>query len=133
MLFIYFGSGQFLFCMPELTEKLGHLGAVVVQTALGALFGMIAFGGMCLFDIEKWSLLRATLAHCAIIVVSYIIIAPLLHWIHFKIMPILIMTSMIIFVYALIWLIMYIIWKIEIRQMNRLAEEYKKDNEIGED
>jgi RsiW-degrading membrane proteinase PrsW (M82 family) len=94
---------------------------------------MIAFGGMCLFDIEKWSLLRATLAHCAIIVVTYIIIAPLLHWIHFKIMPILIMTSMIIFVYALIWLIMYIIWKIEIRQMNRLAEEYKKDNEIGED
>ncbi|MGI6616903.1 MAG: DUF3021 domain-containing protein [Saccharofermentanales bacterium] len=133
ILIIYFSRGEYLFCMPELTEKLGSVGAVALQTVLGAIFGMVAFGGMCFFDIEKWSLLRATVAHCSMILVTYIVVGLLLHWLPFKIEPILFMVGIIIVVYALIWLIMYIVWKIEIRQMNRLAEEYKKNTEIDED
>ena len=47
ILIIYFSRGEYLFCMPELTEKLGSVGAVALQTVLGAIFGMVAFGGMC--------------------------------------------------------------------------------------
>lgn len=119
--------------MPELTEKLGLAGAVIVQTLLGAIFSMIAFGGMCFFDIEKWSLLQASMAHCALILVAYIAVGLLLHWFSFDIIPILIMAFMIILVYALIWLIMYVLWKREIREMNRLAEEYKKGTDTSED
>lgn len=128
----YLDRGQYLVCMPGLTERLGPAGAVVIQTLLGAIFGMIALGGMCFFDIEKWSLLRASLAHCALILVIYIIIGLLLHWFSLNIRSIMIMAGMIIFVYALIWLIMYTVWKKEIREMNLLAEEYKKDANIGE-
>ena len=128
----YFGRGQYLICMPELTERLGLAGAIIVQTVLAAIFGMIAFGGTCLFDIEKWSLLRASVAHCALILVAYIIVGLLLHWFSFNIIPMLIMVGIMIFVYALIWLIMYAVWKREIRQMNRLAEEYKKNAEKSE-
>jgi hypothetical protein len=42
------------------------------------------------------------------------------------------MSSIAIFIYALIWLIMYASWKREIREMNRLAEEYKKDADTNE-
>ncbi|MGI6508371.1 MAG: DUF3021 domain-containing protein [Saccharofermentanales bacterium] len=128
----YLGRGQYLICMPELTEKLGFAGAVVVQTVLGAIFGMIALGGMCLFDIERWSLLRASVAHCLLILISYMIVGPALDWFSFELKPVLIMACIIIFVYALIWLIMYAIWKREVRQMNRLAEEYKKDTDTSE-
>ena len=133
MLVNYFARGQYLVCMPELTEKLGLAGAVIAQTLLGAIFGMIAFGGMCFFDIEKWSLLQASMAHCALILVAYIAVGLLLHWFSFDIIPILIMAFMIILVYALIWLIMYVLWKREIREMNRLAEEYKKGTDTSED
>ncbi|MGI6326759.1 MAG: DUF3021 domain-containing protein [Saccharofermentanales bacterium] len=128
----YFGRGQYLICMPKLTERFGPAGAIVVQTILAAIFGMVALGGMCLFDIEKWSLLRASVVHCALILFTYIIVGLLLHWFSFDIIPILIMACIIIFVYALIWLIMYIAWKREIRQMNRLAEEYKKGTDTSE-
>jgi hypothetical protein len=43
------------------------------------------------------------------------------------------MSLITIVAYALIWLIMYALWKREIREMNRLAEEYKKDLSPGED
>ncbi|NLJ70841.1 MAG: DUF3021 domain-containing protein [Clostridiaceae bacterium] len=129
----YLGRGQFLVCMPGLTEKYGLAGAVIVQTILGALFGMIALGGTCLFDIEKWSLLRASMAHCALILVTYIIVGLLLHWFSFHIIPILIMTGIIVLVYALIWFIMYVAWKREIKELNRLAEEYKKNTDISEE
>jgi len=128
----YLGQGQALICMPELTERLGFTTAVVVQTLLGALLGVLAIGGMCFFDIEEWSLLRASVAHCALILFSYMTIGLLLHWFSFHIIPILIMTFAIIFAYALIWLIMYLAWKREVREMARLAEEYKKDAEAKE-
>ncbi len=125
----YFVRGQYLVCMPELTAKLGFTGAIILQTVLGALFGMVALGGTCLFDIEKWSLLRASVVHCALILVTYTIVGLLLCWLSFDIRPILIMACIIVFVYALIWLIMYVAWKREIRQMNLLVEEYKKDSD----
>jgi len=128
----YLGQGQALICMPELTERLGFTTAVVVQTLLGALLGVLAIGGMCFFDIEEWSFLRASVAHCALILFSYMTIGLLLHWFSFHIIPILIMTFAIIFAYALIWLIMYLAWKREVREMTRLAEEYKKDAEAKE-
>lgn len=128
----YLGRGQYLICMPKLTERFGLAGAIVVQTISGAIFGMIALGGTCLFDIERWSLLRASIVHCALIFVTYITAGLLLHWFSFDIIPMLIMSCIMIFVYALIWLIMYIAWKREIRQMNRLAEEYKKGTDTSE-
>lgn len=128
----YLSRGQWLICMPELTEELGFTQAVVVQTLLGALLGVIAIGGMCLFDIEQWSLLRATAVHGTLLLVTYLIIGTLLHWFSFHLIPILIMAGIIIIVYALIWLIMYLLWKRDIREMNRLAEEYKKDADTSE-
>ncbi|HHX14366.1 MAG TPA: DUF3021 domain-containing protein [Clostridiales bacterium] len=132
LLINYFSTGQYLVCVPELTERFGFAGAIVFQTILAAVFGMVAFGGMCFFDIEKWSLLRASVVHCALILVTYIIVGLQLHWFSFDLIPILIMSSIAIFIYALIWLIMYASWKREIREMNRLAEEYKKDADTNE-
>lgn len=129
----YLSRGEFLICMPELTESLGFTGAVVAQTVLAGIFGMICFGGMCLFDIEEWSLLRASLVHCMLILISFLTAGLLLHWFSFDIIPILMMSGLIIFTYALIWLIMYAAWKREIRQMNRLAEEYKRNAGSSED
>jgi hypothetical protein len=128
----YLDSGSWLICMPGLTEAIGLTRALVLQTVLGAVLGMLGLGGMCFFDIEEWSLLRATAAHCMLILVAYMVAGLLLHWFSFHIIPMLIMAGIIIFVYTLIWLIMYIKWKLEIREMNLLAQKYKKDAETGE-
>ncbi|MGI6249402.1 MAG: DUF3021 domain-containing protein [Acutalibacteraceae bacterium] len=119
--------GEWLLCMPELTEKIGFPGAAVLQTFLACIIGIIGFGGMCLFDIESWSLLRSTVVHGASILFAYLTVGLTLHWFSFHIIPILIITAITVVVYALIWLFMYIGWKKKIREMNVLTEEYKKD------
>ncbi len=65
-------------------------------------------------------------AHCALILFTYLIVGARLHWFSLHVAPILIMAGIIIVAYALIWVIMYLIWKKEIREMNRLTEEYIK-------
>jgi MFS family permease len=129
----YLDSGSLLLCRPSLIKAMGFSSALALQTVLGAALGILAFGGMCFFDIEEWSLLRASVAHCALILVAYLIAGSMLHWFSRHIIPILIMSLITIVAYALIWLIMYALWKREIREMNRLAEEYKKDLSPGED
>lgn len=129
----YLDSGSLLLCRPSLIEAMGFSSALALQTVLGAALGMLAFGGMCFFDIEEWSLLRASMAHCALILVAYLIAGSLLHWFSRHMISILIMSLITIVAYALIWLIMYALWKREIREMNRLTEEYKKDWPPDED
>lgn len=126
LLINYLMRGEWLICMPGLTKDIGLVRAIILQTVLAGLFGMVALGGMCVYDIEKWSLLRASVVHCLMILVSYIVIGLVLYWFSFDIIPILIVSAIIIIVYALIWLVMYLIWKKEIREMNILMEEYKK-------
>ncbi len=127
----YLGSGSWLICMPSLTEAIGFTKALVLQTVLGAVLGMLGLGGMCFFDIEEWSLLRATVAHCLLILVTDTIVGLLLHWFSFHIIPILIMACIIILAYTLVWLIMYAKWKREIREMNLLVGKYKKEADAG--
>lgn len=132
MLANYLESGSLLVCRPDLIEVTGLVNGFILQTILGGVLGMLGFGGMCFFDIEEWSLLRATVLHCALILFAYLTIGSLLHWFSFHITSILIMTSITILVYLIIWLIMYVLWKREIREMNRLTEEYKREAEENE-
>ncbi len=127
LLINYSLRGQWLPCMPELINNMGQSRAVILQTVLGGLFGMVALGGTCVYDIEKWSLLRASLVHCLLILITYINVGLVLYWLSFHIIPILIMSGIIILVYALIWLVMYTRWKREIREINMLVEKYKKE------
>ncbi|MGI6315216.1 MAG: DUF3021 domain-containing protein [Christensenellales bacterium] len=129
LLMNYFNYGEWLVCVPELTESIGKTEAIFLQIFLGGIFGAVSVGGMCFFEIEEWNLLRSSVAHCGLIVGAYILIGLTLRWLLFDIRDILAAIAMIVLTYALIWLIMYASWKREIRQMNRLMEEYKKNSE----
>lgn len=123
----YFVYGQWTLCAPGLIDALGETGAIALQTALGALFGMVTLGGMCVYDIETWSLLRASFVHCLLVLVSYIIVGLILRWFSADAASVLIVAGIIFAVYAIIWLIMYIAWKREMREMNALTEAYREE------
>lgn len=81
-----------------------------------------------MYDVETWSLLRASLVHCLLVLVSYIIVGLTLRWFAADAVSILIVAGMILAAYAIIWLCMYIAWKMEMRKMNALTEGYQKEN-----
>ena len=58
--FIY-GNGKFFVCSPLLIEYAGYeINAVVLQTVLSALLGMIFAGGSVVWDMEQWSIAKQT-------------------------------------------------------------------------
>lgn len=126
LLINYMLVGEWLICMPELTNSMSMTRAVILQTVLGGLFGMVSYGGACVFEIEKWSLLRSSLVHYLMILISYLIVGKVLYWYSFDVISILILSVIILLVYAAIWWTMYLSWKRKVCGMNKLMEEYKK-------
>jgi type VI protein secretion system component VasK len=61
------------------------------------------------------------------VLVSCLIVGLVLRWFSADAVSILIVSSMILAVYAIIWLCMYIAWKWEMRKMNALTEAYQKE------
>ena len=112
---------------PELAEAIGTEAAVILQTLLSGLYGLVCIGGTEFYRIERWSLLRSTMTHLLCILVSFSIVGLILRWIHFDI-PSLLFLLTIAVVYFIIWLIMSLRWKKSIREMNSELEKYKEEN-----
>ncbi|MDI9504971.1 MAG: DUF3021 family protein [Bacillota bacterium] len=79
----------------------------------------------CVFEIEKWSLLRATVAHYLMILIIYLLIGRALYWYSFEVISIVVVSVILFLAYAAIWCTMYLSWKRKVCGMNKLMEEYK--------
>ncbi len=79
--------------------------------------GAICMGGTIVYDIESWGLRRATITHYLLVLLSFIIANELLNWFPHSILSLAIAIGT--GLYLIIWIVEYIIWKSQIRQMNR--------------
>ncbi|MGI6781725.1 MAG: DUF3021 domain-containing protein [Acholeplasmataceae bacterium] len=111
---------------PHQVEALGEVLAIILQTILSGLLGIIGFGGISFYDIESWSLLKATIAHSVSILIGFIVVFTVLQWVPFTFVSCLIIAVIVLVVYAIIWLIMYLIWKKEVEKMNEDLKAYKE-------
>ena len=102
--------------------------AVVLQTLFSGLYGAICFGATVFYDIERWPLALATGAHCALIILVYIPVALLLGWVS-GIVEILIVASIQLAAFFIIWLILYAAFKKQVKELNEMQEHYQKNNE----
>ena len=87
-----------------------------ITMIVSGLFGGTCFGWTILYDIEHWGLLKSTVSHYAISLGSFLVIDVILKW-----FPSDIIIYVFIFftiAYFIIWLVMYIKWKIEVRKLN---------------
>ena len=101
--------------------------SVVIQTLLSGLLGAIAMGSVVVHEIESWSLLRSAVVHYLIIEVSYLITACVLGW-YQGLTDLLIILGIQLAAYAIIWLIMYRIYKGKVQQLNELLEKNRGEN-----
>ena len=100
---------------------------------LGAINGMICVGGMTIYDIESWSLARCTITHFVISMSSLFITGSLQGWLSFTNADSLIVLGCSLIGYFIIWIIMYLISKKQVKELNKNLErlrqgENKEDN-----
>ena len=85
--------------------------------------GLVNMGTMTIYGIERWSLTRATLTHFAIVLGSYFALGGFLGW--FRSAMAWIMLAGFVVVYFIIWLIIYLSYKRQVRRMNEDLKHWK--------
>ena len=96
--------------------------AIVLHFLVSGIYGGLVWGFVVVYDIEHWSVLRATLTHFLITCGSFCGFYALgiaLDWIGLPpVGDILIFAAVFIGVYFIIWLIMYLSYRRKIRKLN---------------
>ena len=117
----YASGGDVLVFSPLLLEKAGSAaGALALQTFLSGVIGLFAFGGVILYEIDTLPLPLVSVSHCALILAVYFPVALYLDWIRPTLHDTVMMTCIMVAAYMIIWLIMYIRYQAEVREMNEL-------------
>ena len=93
--------------------------AMILQSLFSGLYGAICFAGMTFYEAERLPLAAATALHAALIILTFIPIALLLGWVS-SIIEILIIAGMQLIAFFIIWLIMYLIYKKQVKKLNDL-------------
>lgn len=109
----------------ELVERMGsETAALFIQTILSGVYGAIAMGGTSLYEIEnKWfGLTASAVSHYLLTILSYIPIALFLSWL-VTWEDILFMAVLMTIAYLIVFLIMYIRYKAEVRELNRISSQ----------
>ena len=128
MLIAWLGSflnGEKLMENTWITTKVGRGGAIALQVVVGGLLGCACVTGMVLYEIEKWSLALATVVHFLVIMVSFTIASFSMGWFAGSIKYFFIAIGCNAVGFAIIWVIMYLLWKREVKRMNEELKEYK--------
>ena len=89
----------------------------ITQFVGSGLMGAVCMGSSVVYDIESWSLVKVTITHYAIAMIAFLTASLVLKWFNGTALLIAIATFSV--AYALIWLFEYLLWKKEIRKMNR--------------
>ena len=98
------------------TDELFSRMMLLSQLVGSGLYGAICMGATIVYDIEEWSLLRATLTHYVITFASFFITNKLLGWFDSDIL--LFAFVLLSIGYVGIWIVEYTAWKISVSQMN---------------
>lgn len=100
---------------------------LLMQLFGSGIMGIVGNGGAIVYDFEDWGLGRATFTHYIVTLFTMLSLSEILGWFSHDILLIVILAFSL--VYLIIWGIEYLVWKKEIRQMNRQLGLLKSGHE----
>ena len=110
---------------PILVQRMGsETAAIVLQTLCSGLYGAITMAGTLLYDVERMPLALATGLHCLLVIGPYMPLALLLGW-ESDVTDILIVWCFQLAAFFIIWLVMYLRYKAEVKELNELQKKEK--------
>ena len=101
-------------------------GGLALYLALSGLIGAVGVGGMTIYSQEHWGLLRCTATHFAITLFTFCAVGFTLGWLDPRDHATLYMFVGYVIAYFIIWLVMYLIKRRQIRQINLALKTWKE-------
>jgi hypothetical protein len=112
-------------CFALSSEGFG-LTSSLPQILLGGIPGAIAMGSVVIYDVEEWSILRATVTHFLVAMGAILFGCFVLGWFKPWSTSFWIMLAIEFAAYLLIWLIMYRCFRAKVRKLNELLKENRE-------
>ena len=112
------GAGFMLSAWPGWREALPHM-------LLGGIYGAVAMAGSLVYEIEKWSIARATATHFLITFALYFVLVKAMGWFRSNEGTFWVVVAVMAAAYVLIWLLQYRSYRRKVRAMNQELEKWK--------
>lgn len=116
----YLTDGRFADSRAAFLDNISFL-----ELLAGGIQGAVCMGTTIVYDIEEWSIMKATVIHFIICMVCFTILAIIQGWFDLQNMVFWISIIIAIIVYFIIWLVMYKRYKSEVRKMNEGLKNIK--------
>lgn len=100
-------------------------GALISHLVSSGLYGAVVMGATVAYDIERWSITRATLTHLFVALGGLYAMGIVQGWLTFSVFGFLVPTLGFIAAYFLIWLVQCLSYRRKISQMNRTMKTWK--------
>lgn len=127
LLIIAFFLGTYAPCSPTCTALFGsERTGVAVQFLLSGLVGAVFAGSSVIWEVETWSLFRATATHFCIVTPLFWIVSLLLGWCSLNLWGMLLYLGIFLIIYLSIWLSQYSVYRRKIRKINQKLQEDTK-------
>ena len=122
------GNGEFFPAPHELIAWCAgnETTAVIVQLFCSLLVGAAFGASSVVWEIEKWSLLKQTLVHLAIVIVPFFGVGYIMNWMPHYLLGALGYIVGFILVYLIIWCSIYFSIKAKIKKMNKQLQELQQ-------
>lgn len=123
---LVWANGYYSPCVPELISVTGNeINAVVLQTLLCGLLGTGFAASSVIWEIENWSIIKQTGIYFVITSAIMLPIAYFAYWMKHSLVGVLSYFGIFVIIFALIWIIQYIIGKHYVRKMNENLHNVK--------
>ena len=109
------------------------LKAAFPNLALSGIYGAVAMGSSVVYDIEKWSIARATATHFLLSFTLYFLLVLSMGWFRLDDPVFWIVIAVMVVIYVLIWLFQYLSYKRKIRKMNHDLKIWKSTKKEPDD
>ncbi len=117
-------GGEYYPCVPTLVAQLGsELAAVALQTLLCGVLGAACAAASCAFQMEHWSISKATAVHFLVLSLSMLPIAYFSHWMEHTFAGVLAYFGVFLAIYAMIWLLLYRSVHTKVQKINKALKK----------
>ena len=120
MMSAFWGDGSYYPCVPAFVDAMGsEIRAVVVQTVLCGLVGMVYAAGSVVWEVDRWSLAGQTAAYFLITLGSVLPVAYAAYWMERSVAGVLGYVAIFCAIFAGIWIFQYLGWCAKINRKNK--------------
>lgn len=124
---LIWAHGYYSPVIPDLIDYVGsEIYAVILQTFLCGVMGSGFAMASMIWEHEEWSIAKQTGLYFMISAMLMLPIAYVLNWMEHTFMGFITYLSIFIFIFVIVWLTQYFIWKIKIQRLNRGVYHLKK-------